>query len=136
MNTAEADITYMKLVQEFPLVPLRKKTQFNKAIAMMKRLAYKGNLTQGEADYLAVLDELIIQYEDRLPRLTPEISPREALLYLMDVNGLTQKDLVEYVGHKSNLSAFLNGHRGLSKRAACRLAERFAVSPSLFLPKE
>ncbi len=137
MNTAKVDNTYMELVREFPLVPLRRKAQFEKAIAVMKSLVYRrSSLTQGEADYLAVLGDLIIQYEKRLPRITPEISPRETLRYLMDANGLTQSDLVEFVGHKSNLSAFLNGHRGLSKRAACRLGERFKVSPSLFLPKE
>jgi HTH-type transcriptional regulator/antitoxin HigA len=64
------------------------------------------------------------------------MTPQEALAYLMEVNNLQQADLVEYVGYKSNLSAFINGHRGLSKRAATRLAEYFKVSPALFLPKE
>ncbi|HEY9867607.1 MAG TPA: hypothetical protein V6D08_00245 [Candidatus Obscuribacterales bacterium] len=137
MNTARVDKAYMELVRAFPLVPLRDKSQLQQAVRIMKELAYRRNtLTHGEADYLAVLGGLIAQYEKRLPRLAEEMTPREALAYLMEINGLAQADLVEFVGYKSNLSAFLNGHRGLSKRAACRLAEYFRVSPALFLSKE
>lgn len=137
MNTARVDKAYMELVREFPLVPLRDKSEFDEAIKVMKRLAYRrSSLSNGEADYLTVLGDLIAQYEKKLPRLAEEMTPREALTFLMESNGLAQADLVEYVGYKSNLSAFLSGHRGLSKRAACRLAEYFKVSPALFLPKE
>jgi len=137
MNTARVDKAYMNLVREFPLVPLRDKSEFEEAVKVMKGLAYRRNtLTSGEADYLAVLGDLIAQYEKKLPGLAEEMTPQEALAYLMEVNGIAQADLVEYVGYKSNLSAFLNGHRGLSKRAACRLAEYFKVSPGLFLPNE
>lgn len=137
MNTARVDKAYMELVREFPLVPLRDKAEFDEAVKVMKRLAYRrSNLSTGESDYLTVLGDLIAQYEKRLPRLAEEMTPQQALNFLMDNNGLAQADLVECVGHKSNLSAFLSGHRGLSKRAACRLAEFFKVSPVLFLPRE
>lgn len=137
MNTARVDKAYMELVTEFPLVPLRDKSEFEEAVKVVKRLAYRrSSLSSGEADYLTVLGDLIAQYEKKLPRLAEELPPREALAFLMESNGLVQADLVESVGYKSNLSAFLSGHRGLSKRAACRLAEYFKVSPALFLPKE
>ena len=137
MNTARDDDAYMKLVREFPLVPLREKSDFDGAVRVMKRLAFRrSSLSSGEADYLTVLGDLIAQYEKRLPRLAKDMTPQEALIFLMEANGLAQSDLVEYVGYKSNLSAFLSGHRGLSKRAACRLAEYFKVSPALFLPKD
>jgi HTH-type transcriptional regulator/antitoxin HigA len=126
----------MTLIREFPLVPLRAKSDLEQAVSVMKRLAYRrSSLSSGEADYLTVLGDLIAQYEKRLPRLAEEMTPQEALTFLMEANGLAQADLVEYVGHKSNLSAFLSGNRGLSKRAASRLAEYFKVSPALFLPK-
>jgi HTH-type transcriptional regulator / antitoxin HigA len=137
MNTARVDKAYMELVREFPLVPLRDKTEFDEAVKVMKRLAYRRNsLSRGESDYLTVLGDLIAQYEKRLPRLAEEMTPQEVLVFLMDANRLAQADLVEYVGYKSNLSAFLSGNRGLSKRAACRLAEYFKVSPGLFLSRE
>jgi HTH-type transcriptional regulator/antitoxin HigA len=137
MNTARVDKEYMKLVREFPLVPLHDQSEFEEAVGVMKRLAYRGStLTSGEADYLTVLGDLIARYESRLPRLAEEMTPQQALVYLMEANGLAQVDLVDYVGYKSNLSAFLSGHRSLSKRAACRLADYFKVSPVLFLRKE
>lgn len=137
MNTARADAGYMKLVSEFPLVPLRSNAEFEEAVKLMKRLAYRRNtLSRGEADYLAVLGDLIAQYEKKLPKLAAEMTPQEALAFLMEANGLRQTDLVEHVGYKSNLSAFLGGHRALSKRVALRLAEFFKVSPALFLSKE
>ena len=137
MSTARPDDEYMELVMEFPLVPLRDKSEFDQAVLVLKRLAYRqSSLSNGEADYLTVLGDLIAQYERKLPRLGEEMTPQEALTFLMESNGLLQADLVEFVGHKSNLSAFLRGHRGLSKRAACRLADFFRVSPVLFLSSE
>ncbi|MCA9802819.1 MAG: hypothetical protein KC777_12680, partial [Cyanobacteria bacterium HKST-UBA02] len=108
MNTARVDKAYMNLVREFPLVPLREKSEFEAAVKVMKELAYRrSTLTSGEADYLSVLGDLIAQYEKKLPRLAEEMTPQEALTYLMEINNLAQKDLVELVGYKSNLSAFL-----------------------------
>ncbi len=136
MTTAKVDKGYFELIKEFPLVPLRDKSHFDTSVKLMKRLAYRrSELSKGESDYLAVLADLIAQYERRLPPLADQLSPQEALAYLMEQNSLTQSDLVQFVGHKSNLSAFLNGHRGLSKQAACRIAEYFRVSPALFLPR-
>lgn len=136
-KTAFKDDAYMRLIYEFPLVPLRTEKQFDDAIRVMKKLARnRKNLSAGESDYLSVLGNLIAEFEKRLPRLSPEMNPREVLAYLMETNDLKQADLVACVGYKSNLSAFINGHRGLSKRAAARLAEYFRVSPVLFLPKE
>lgn len=137
MTTAKKDDSYMKLILEFPLVPLRTEAKYDKAVQVMKKLAVnRKNLSVGESDYLSVLGNLIVEYEKRLPKLTPDMTPREALAYLMEVNNLQQSDLVDCVGHKSNLSAFINGHRGLSTRAALRLADYFRVSPALFLPKD
>lgn len=134
MNAAKIDKSYMELIRVFPLVPLRTKSEHNGAVKIMKELAYRlDELNKGERDYLEVLSDLILKYESKLPSLGKKISARKALAYLMEMNGLAQADLVEYVGHKSNLSAFLSGKRGLSKKAACRLGERFKVSPEVFL---
>lgn len=134
MNTVKKDDRYMQLVIEFPLVPIRTDEQLKEATQKMKELAYRRSaLSSGELDYLSVLGNLIAEYEKKLPRLSSEMGPRETLAFLMQENNLKQADLVELVGYKSNLSAFINGHRGLSKRAAIRLAEFFKVNPSIFL---
>ncbi len=137
MNTGRVDKAYMQLVSDFPLVPLRDKSEFEEAVKLMKKLAYnRSTLTSGEADYLSVLGDLIARYESRVLQPSSKLEPQEALAYLLEINGLAQSDIVDCVGHKSNLSAFLGGHRSLSKRAAFRLAEYFKVSPALFLARD
>jgi HTH-type transcriptional regulator/antitoxin HigA len=135
MSTVRADKQYMTLVKRFPLVPLRDELEFEQAVKLMRELAYqRSTLSSGQADYLTVLGGLIAEYEKQLPRLVAtNMRPEEALRYLMNVNGLAQADLIDCVGYKSNLSSFLSGKRGLSKRAAIRLANYFKVSPALFL---
>lgn len=136
MSKARVDESYMELIREFPLVRLRTKRRFAKAVQMMKKLLKRSTtLTSGEADYLFVLGSLMAEYEKRLDRSAPDTTPQEALSFLMETHELAQVDLVEYVGNKSTLSAFLRGRRGLSKRAAWRLGEYFKVSPALFLSK-
>ncbi len=100
----------------------------------MKELAYRAkDSSRAESDYLSVLGDLIAQYEKRLNLPQPKVSPVEALEYLMEMSGRTQAELALIIGHKSNLSAFLHGKRGLSKANAMRLAQYFKVSPALFL---
>ncbi len=134
MNTLRADNSYMRLVGQFPLVPIRNKSHLNAAIKVMKELSYKSkSLSQSEVDYLSVLGDLIAQYEKKHLAPSGKVTPIEALQYLMGVSGLKQSDLVPVVGHKSNLSAFLHNKRRLSKNNAMRLSQYFKVSPALFL---
>jgi len=134
MNTTRVDAGYLQLVKRFPLIPIRDKKHFDAAIKIMKELSYKNeSLSRPEADYLSVLSDLIFQYEKKHVEPPGEVTPVDALKYLMEVGGLKPSDLTPIVGHKSNLSAFLHGRRALSKGNALRLAEYFKVSPALFL---
>ena len=131
------DKEYFQLVKGFPLVAIKDSQHFDEAIKIMKELCYRGeNISAGAAEYLSVLGDLIVAYEkNQSYSIDAPVSPQRALLHLMKENGLAQSDLVPYVGQQSNLSAFLAGKRDLSKEAIVRLAERFQVSPSLFLPR-
>lgn len=136
MSAMEAiDEDYMNLIRRFPLMPIRSKTQLKRAAEVVDELSDRlASLSMGERAYFDVLCDLIQRFESE--RSKPiNVGPAEALRYLMEVNGLTLNDLVPIVRHKSHLSAFLNGKRQLSKANAARLAERFHVSPALFLPK-
>ena len=134
MNTLKVKNEYMELIKRFPLAPIRSKKKFDAAIKLMKELCYRNlSLSRSEKDYLHVLSNLIIEYEKEHLEPPGKLTPVEALTYLMEVNGLKQSDLVPVVKHKSNLSAFLHGKRGLSKTNAVRLGEYFCVPPVLFL---
>ncbi len=136
---------YMRLIKRFPLRPIRTKADHVAAMKLVEELMTKGeeNCTVDEIDYLSVIAELIQNYESTLPGIrkmraaAAAITPAEALSFLLEENGLTQVHLSEEIGcDRPNLSAFLAGRRGLSKSNAIKLAERFKVSVSLFLPTQ
>jgi HTH-type transcriptional regulator / antitoxin HigA len=135
MRAVSATREYMNLAERFPLVPIANKQHLKEAIAVAKELASRESLRKEEHGYFLVLSDLIESYEKKSGRLGAKTTPAQALRYLMEENGLTQTDLVPIVGHKSHLSAFLHGKRGLSKTNAIKLAQRFKVSPMLFLPR-
>jgi HTH-type transcriptional regulator / antitoxin HigA len=126
---------YMGLIHKFPLMPIQTKAQLKRAAAMVDDLSDRlTHLSQFERAYFDVLCDLIKHYEKKTYPYE-RLEPVEVLKYLMDVNGLTLKDLTPAVRHSSHLSAFLNRKRGLSKANAVRLGDYFRVSPALFLPK-
>ena len=62
----------------------------------------------------------------------PKASPIETIMFLIDQNGLKQKDLMDVFGTPSIVSEVLSGKRELNKDHIRRLSERFHVSPELF----
>jgi HTH-type transcriptional regulator / antitoxin HigA len=88
-------------------------------------------LTAAEKELAALLTLLIEDFEGKRYKL-PRAKPLEVLEFLMDQNGLKQKDLVEVFGTPSIVSEVLNGRRELNKMQIKRLSDRFEVSPELF----
>jgi HTH-type transcriptional regulator / antitoxin HigA len=62
----------------------------------------------------------------------PDATPQEVLLSLIQEHGLKQSDLPE-IGSQGVVSEILRGKRQLNTRQIQALAERFAVSPSVFI---
>ena len=132
-----ATASYAALVFEFPLRPLRKKSDFRRAAAMLDRLAtaVEGSLSRGEQDYLETLTLLIEDYDRRHRSTEPEPDPITVLKHLLDENDMTVSDLGQLLGSKGNASEILSGKRSLSKAHMATLARRFAVNVSLFFPR-
>jgi HTH-type transcriptional regulator/antitoxin HigA len=57
--------SYLKLICEFPLRPIRNDAEYDAAFAVMEKLAVRGedDLNNGERDYLDPLDEFIAAYD-------------------------------------------------------------------------
>ena len=66
-----------------------------------------------EGDELEVLAALVEMYEGRHFPIDPP-DPIEAIKFRMEQSGLTQKDLVPYIGSKSKVSEVLSGKRALT----------------------
>ena len=79
-----------------------------------------------------MLDLLIGTYEgEKYP--TPAAAPVEVLRFLLERNGLKQADLVPQLGSLPLISQILSGKRNLTVAHIRALAERFQVSPEVFL---
>ena len=80
---------------------------------------------------LDTLGTLIEAYEAEYEPLPP-VSGADMLQYLMEEHGLRQADLSE-IGSQGVVSEILSGKRELNVRQIRALAERFEVSPAVFV---
>ena len=124
---------YKALARLVPLKAITSESDYRKAVSALDALLDAGGANERHslAGLVEALGEVIESYEARAHRL-PSISPREALAYLMQEHALKQADLTDIAG-QGTISAILAGKRGISKRIAARLAERFNVSAAVFL---
>lgn len=84
------------------------------------------------ADLLDIVSTLVEEYEDRNSPLE-DVSPRDALKFLMEQHGLKQSDLKKDIGSQGVVSEILAGDREINVRQARALAKRFGVSPAVFV---
>jgi HTH-type transcriptional regulator/antitoxin HigA len=122
----------MKIGQEIMDVMkvIKTEEEYKKALSVMDSLF---DYTEGPwaklADVLAVLIE---QYEEEHYPIE-DAKGVDVLRFLMEQNGLKQKDLVGVLGGKSTVSEIMNEKRPLNIKHANALAEMFYVSPATFV---
>lgn len=89
-------------------------------------------LSPEERELLDLMVVLVERFEaDAYP--IDDAAPVDVLRELLESNGLKQKDLVPDIGSRGVVSEILTGKRAISKRQAKALADRFGVSPAIFL---
>ena len=89
------------------------------------------NRGEEQEEAIELLTLLIEQYENEKYPI-PDAEPQEVLRFLLDQNGLSQKDLIPEFGAESTVSLVLGGKRRLTRDHIARLSERFNVSPAVF----
>jgi HTH-type transcriptional regulator/antitoxin HigA len=128
--------TYLSLVKVFPLQPIRNRKQHEQSLKIVEKLIDFCNNNKGTDKgaelYLKMLSELVSNYELSL-YAAPLVSGTEMLEYLMELKGLTQKDIAKDLGGQSVVSNLLNSKRELNLRQVRTLASRFKVSPKVFI---
>jgi HTH-type transcriptional regulator/antitoxin HigA len=129
--------SYLKLIHEFPLRPIRNDDEYKAATAVMERLAVRGEdgLDSGERDYLDGLDEFISTFDQKALTGRPRRgTPRQRLRSLMEDTTTTPGELekIFHCGH-SLISLVLSGKRELSKDNIRALAKHFKLSADYFL---
>ena len=130
----DVNADYRRIRQRIPLGPLHTKTEYDQAVAVLDDIV--DEIGQQETHPLADLAETLAlsieAYEDiHIP--LPNTSAPEILRSLMEDHELAQSDLPE-IGSQGVVSEILAGKRDLNVRQIAQLAERFGVSPVVFMP--
>src|SRR6184192_766601 len=125
--------TYLALIRTFPLRPLRSESDLDEAMAVLDALVDKDMLTAAEADYLAVLSDLVEQYEAEAHPIPPA-SDAEVLPHLLEAQSATLREVVQATGIDApTLEAVLAGTQPLTREQIGQLTRYFQVSPSVFV---
>lgn len=110
---------------------IKTETDYEAALERIEELmdAAPGTPEEDELDVLALLVETyeIKQYPIGMP------DPVEAILFFMDQQGLSNADMVTYLGSPSKVSEVLNGKRGLSKTMIKNLVEGLGIPAEILL---
>lgn len=127
--------TYGQLLAEAAPGVIGSAEEYERTEAIFNRLMDKGedNLSPDESRLFELLAKLLEDYESRtLPPLA-DVSPADALRFLMEENDLRQSDLDDIFGSQTVVSKILHGKRSITKEQAKGLAKRFGVSVELFI---
>jgi len=130
LNKRQQD-TYLRLIQELPLVSIASEEHLDAAQEMIDRLTDKKKLDGGEQAYLDALCDLVVVYEDQHHTI-PDASDADLLRHLMEAKGVTQIQIHKDTGlAKSGISEVLAGKKPFSKAMIGTLAAYFHVPTSV-----
>jgi HTH-type transcriptional regulator / antitoxin HigA len=127
---------YLKLIEAFPLMPIRSAAAYRHGLSianeLLRKKAAEGKLTGGATGYLTVLVDLLEAYEKRrFPR--KRLSDGEILRHLLEAKNVTQVQVEAATGIAApTLSAVIAGRRRLTRDQIGKLARYFGVAPTVF----
>lgn len=94
--------------------PIRTKAEHRQALARISKLMILDPAPRTpESDELEVLAQVVESYEKKAHDLGFP-TPVELIAFAMEQRGLTNKDMVPFLGSASRVSEVLNGKRGLT----------------------
>ncbi len=126
-------VTYSSLLAEAIPKVITTDEECDRVLAIVEPLHFKQDLTPEEDALYDLLVALITTYEEKAYPI-PVVPPHQVLQHILESSGLRQTDLVALgLGSSGVVSEIVNGKRAISKAQAKILADRFKVSPSLFI---
>jgi len=127
-----ADIAYKELLANELPHAIHTPDEYDEYLSRAEQLLDAEARTEAEDRYLELLSILIERYEEENENI-PAPDPVTALKELMAANNVSQAELSRLFGSSGLASMILSGQLELSKSQIKRLAERFNVSPALFV---
>lgn len=111
--------------------PIRNEADYDAAMADIAALWGAPNGTP-EGDRLDVLATLIDAYEAKHHAMDAP-DPIEAIIFRMEQQGLTRKDLEDIIGTRTRIAEVLNRKRSLSIAMIRRLHDRLGISAEVLI---
>jgi HTH-type transcriptional regulator/antitoxin HigA len=113
---------------------LRDEAEYDRAIEEIDRLLDE-DAPGGSVEYerLEFLSLLVEDYEDRHFPVGEDVSPQEAVDFMLEQKGLGRSDLAEWLGGRSRVSEFFSGKRALSKKQVDALRKHLGLSADILL---
>jgi HTH-type transcriptional regulator/antitoxin HigA len=113
------------------LRPIRNEEEHETVLAEIYSL-WNAEPDTAEADRLDVLMLLVEDYEKRHYPIEPP-DPIDLILFVMDANGLRQKDMLPYFGTRARASEILNRRRPLTLEMIRKLADGLKLPADLLV---
>lgn len=135
MTSVSRSDSFLELVRQFPLRPLRSAAAHRRARVAYRTVA-KQPRTSETNDYLKVLGSLIYEYETPIRErlLSVKFTAADVVEFHLDQHGMSVNALAQKTGiAQSALSQMLRGKRGWSKSAIIKLSKFFKIDPGIFL---
>jgi HTH-type transcriptional regulator/antitoxin HigA len=116
-----------------PLLTIRNERDYDRAVKLLNELLDEIGTNEHHPLYsfMDTLGTLLEAYEEKHHPI-PVSGGAEMLRYFMEEHGLAQSQLPE-IGSQGVVSEVLNGKRELNVRQVRALAQRFRVSPAVFI---
>ncbi len=111
--------------------PIRTEADYETALEEVTALWGAASGTP-KGDRLDVLVTLVDVYEARHHAMDPP-DPVEAILFRMEQQGLTRKDLEHIIGSRTRIAEVLNRKRSLSIGMIRRLHDRLGISAEILI---
>ncbi len=126
---------YLELIREFPLRPIRTKTEAAAATAILDRLFGQPDADPGQEDYLDVLSDLLDSYESENDAdYDAEATGIQVLRSLIEEHGMSQATLAGKLGVSApTVSLILSSERPITAEHARNLGKIFSIDPGVFI---
>jgi HTH-type transcriptional regulator/antitoxin HigA len=113
------------------LKPIRTRKDYEAALAEVERL-WGARSGTPKGDRLDILATLIEVYEAKHYPMDPP-DPIQAILFRMEQQGLSRKDLEPMIGARNRVAEVLNRKRGLSIEMIRQLHRRLGISAEVLI---
>jgi HTH-type transcriptional regulator / antitoxin HigA len=123
---------YGQLVAEVTPKVIETEDEYEQFLSVAKRLTFKQVQTPEESALYDLVTMLVETYEAQQYPIDRS-SPAEVLEHIIESSGIDRIDLVEIFGSSEVLDRVLAGRELINSSQANALAQRFKLSPEIFL---